>query len=1181
MSVYRLSDLLDLTSLQKMADSHYRAAGMPIGIIDAIDGSILVGSGWQDICVKFHRINPVSLQRCQDSDSYIKDRLVKGEACHNKCMNGLWDIGMPIVVAGRHLATMFLGQFFYQGEAPDREFFIQLAREFGFDVDDYLAALDRVPVFSREKVENILEYNKALVSFIADLAENALLKIKADEEIRESERKFHAIFDQTYQFLGLLSSDGRLLEANKTALRFFRIEEADVIGRLFWETPWWAHSPVLQEKVRLAIQKAAKGEFIRFETTHTAADGNLHYVDFSLKPVTDETGKVVLLIPEGHDITERKRVEDEIRREKALLRCIIDSIGDLIFIKDMDGVYQACNKAGEEFIGLPESEQMGKTDLDFFGREVAEVIRERDRQILASGKEGRFEEWVNYRDGKMGLFETVKAPFYGPEGIQQGVVGISRDITERKRVEEQFRKLWRAVEQSPATIVITDTAGKIEYVNQKFTELTGYAPQEAVGNNPRILKSEHTPREEYAKLWSTISAGGEWRGEFQNKKKNGDLYWESATISPILNELGEITHFLAVKEDITERKQVQAQLEQSLSLLRATLESTADGILVVDSNGRFTSYNRKFQEMWGIPDSLLQSGADDQTLAYVRDKLIDPETFISGVQALYEQPDAESFDIIKFIDGRTFERYSQPQRLGDRIVGRVWSFRDITERKRMEEALRESEERYRALIELSPDAIFIRTDGRLIFANCEGAKLLGMEQPEDIYGRKALDFVHADSRDLVMQRMTEALQTGKPNPPEEIMFVRVDGSQIPVEVASVPFRYKGDISLMTIARDITDRKRMQAELLKTQKLESLGVLAGGIAHDFNNILTGIIGNVSLARMQVGEGHKAVARLAASENALARATDLTRQLLTFARGGEPIKKIIEVGGLLKEAASFAIHGSTVKCKFVLADDLWLVEADEGQLSQVIQNLVINARQAMPEGGTLTLEAVNVGSTQEGKRIVQISVADSGTGIPEHHLQRIFDPYFTTKQLGSGLGLATCYSIIKRHGGNITVTSTLGKGSTFYVDLPASEQGRIVETGIKMEIVHGSGPVLVMDDEEPVREATQAMLEELGYTVECTENGSDAVDLYLKRKKEGIPFSAVIMDLTIPGGMGGKEAINMLLMLDPNVKAIVSSGYSTDPVMANYREYGFVAVLRKPYRAQDLSAILHDCLSSDHL
>jgi len=297
MSDYRLADLLDLAILQKMADAHYRAAGMPIGIIDAFDGTILVGAGWQDICVKFHRANPVSLQRCRESDNYIKNRLAEGEACHYKCANGLWDIGMPIVVAGRHLATMFLGQFFYEGEAPDREFFIRQAHQFGFDVDDYLTALDRVPVFSRDKVDYILEYDKALVAFIADLAEHALLKREADEIIRASERKFHAVFDQAYQLLGVLAVDGKVLEANQSALRLSGVEEVEVIGRPYWETPWWAHSPELQEKVRLAVRKAAQGELVRFEATHPARDGNLHYIDFSLKPVTDEAGRVAQLLP--------------------------------------------------------------------------------------------------------------------------------------------------------------------------------------------------------------------------------------------------------------------------------------------------------------------------------------------------------------------------------------------------------------------------------------------------------------------------------------------------------------------------------------------------------------------------------------------------------------------------------------------------------------------------------------------------------------------------------------------------------------------------------------------------------------------------------------------------------------------------------------------------------------------
>lgn len=352
MSDYRLSDLLDLTMIQKMADAHYRAAGMPIGVIDAMDGSIIVGSGWQDICVKFHRTNVVSRQRCRESDISITERLVPGEACRYKCKNGLWDIGLPIVVAGRHLATMFLGQFFCEGEVADREYFTRQALEFDFDVDDYLAAVDQVPVFSREKLDYILEYNKALVSFIADLAERVLLKLEADEAIRESERKFHAVFDQTYEFIGLLSIDGRLLKANKTALDFCGVEEADVVGRPFWETPWWTHSPTQQEQIRLAVQKVAKGEFIRFEATCPSSDGNLHYVDFSLKPVTDEAAKVVLLVAEGRDVTERKSAETEIKRQADFLQVMIDAVPYPIFYKDRQARYLGCNCAFEQFYGV-------------------------------------------------------------------------------------------------------------------------------------------------------------------------------------------------------------------------------------------------------------------------------------------------------------------------------------------------------------------------------------------------------------------------------------------------------------------------------------------------------------------------------------------------------------------------------------------------------------------------------------------------------------------------------------------------------------------------------------------------------------------------------------------------------------------------------------------------------------
>ena len=438
MSDYGLSDLLDMTILQKMADSHYRAAGMPIGIIDAMDGSILVGSGWQDICVKFHRADPVSLQRCRESDNYIKDRLVQNKACRYKCKNGLWDIGVPIVVAGRHLATMFLGQFFYQGETPDREFFIQLAHEFGFDVGDYLAALDRVPVFSREKVDYILEYDKALVSFIADLAEHALLKIKADEIVRESERKFHAVFDQAYQFLGLLSIDGRVLKANETALRFIGAEEGAVVGRHFWETPWWAHSPELQEIVRVAVQKAANGELIRFEASHPAPGGNLHYFDFSLKPIKDEAGTVIMLMPEGREITERKRVEMALEESEAKTRSILDNIGiGVALISPGMEILELNHRMREWFPGI----DPGQHPVCY--RAFNDPPREAMCDYCPTCqtlRDGLVHEATTQTPQAGGLrnYRIVSSPILNASGEVTAAIEMVDDITERLSLESKF-----------------------------------------------------------------------------------------------------------------------------------------------------------------------------------------------------------------------------------------------------------------------------------------------------------------------------------------------------------------------------------------------------------------------------------------------------------------------------------------------------------------------------------------------------------------------------------------------------------------------------------------------------------------------------------------------------------------------------------------------------------------------
>lgn len=386
-------------------------------------------------------------------------------------------------------------------------------------------------------------------------------------------------------------------------------------------------------------------------------------------------------------------------------------------------------------------------------------------------------------------------------------------------------------------------------------------------------------------------------------------------------------------------------------------------------------------------------------------------------------------------------------------------------------------------------------------------------------------------------------------------------------------------SVRIYATDITEWKKMQDELLKAQNLESLGVLAGGIAHGFNNILTAILGNLSLARMQVNPSHPITRRFDECEKAVVQASELIQQLLTFSIGGEPVKKLIAPAPLIRNAAAFVLRGTNIRSVIEPADDLWCVEADGGQLSQALNNLLINATQAMPGGGEISVRAGN--ETLESDNPCQlpagdylrITIEDHGCGIPRENLARIFDPYFTTKPQGTGLGLSAVYSIVRKHGGTIEACSTIGEGSEFTIHLPALPGMQPEEEEVKRKAEPGGcGKVLIMDDEGFIREIAAEILEFNGFEMESCADGNEAVELFKTAKERNAPFDAVILDLTVPGGMGGREAATQLRRIDPDAVLIVSSGYSNDPVIANYRQYGFSGAIHKPFDADTLTRAL---------
>ena len=392
------------------------------------------------------------------------------------------------------------------------------------------------------------------------------------------------------------------------------------------------------------------------------------------------------------------------------------------------------------------------------------------------------------------------------------------------------------------------------------------------------------------------------------------------------------------------------------------------------------------------------------------------------------------------------------------------------------------------------------------------------------------------------------------------------------------------LGVVVVFRDLTEERRTEAERLRTQKLESVGLLAGGIAHDFNNILVGIMGNVSIARAGGSCGEQLEEILADVERSTQEARSLTQQLLTFSRGGAPVKETASVSELIRDSAQFVLRGSSSRCEFELEGGLWTVEVDKGQVSQVVHNLVLNSVQAMPQGGVVRISTRNLTIGSEGLSVepgdyIVVAVADDGVGIPKDHLQTIFDPYFTTKQEGSGLGLATSYSIVKNHGGLLTAYSELGKGSIFRMYLPALPHAASEEEHTPAEIVTGAGRVLVMDDDDLVQGLAVRMLERLGYQAEVARNGEEALALYQASLEASDGYLAVVMDLTVTDGMGGSETIKQLLTLDPGARAIVSSGYSQDPIMSEYDRYGFVGVIAKPYNIQSLSQVLHDVITAE--
>ncbi len=515
---------------------------------------------------------------------------------------------------------------------------------------------------------------------------------------------------------------------------------------------------------------------------------------------------------------------------------------------------------------------------------------------------------------------------------------------------------------------------------------------------------------------------------------------------------------------------------------------------------------------------------------------------------------------------------------------------EINKRKKIEKALEDEKERLAVTLHSIGDGV-IATDtvGKVVLMNKVAEELTGWPEDEAVGTmiENVFFIIEDESGDRcenpVLKAINENGITGLKKNTVLISRERQEFNFVSATCSPIHDRDGIIIGVVLVFRDISQRKKMEEELLRVQKLESLGVLAGGIAHDFNNFLTAIIGNITLTERFTTHDPKAAKKLNEAQMACNRAKELASQLLSFSRGNSPIKKTTsDFNKLIGQTVKFATSGSHINYDVKIDDDIWPVEIDEGQISQVISNMVINAAQSMPNGGKVVIRVSNTTSEEEkgiplsDDRYVKITVEDEGIGIPKEYITRVFDPYFTTKKQGSGLGLATSYTIVHNHDGYISVDSELEVGTMFHIYLPATEKTEHSRSAKKLGITRGSGKILVMDDKDEVREATGEMLENIGYTIVLAKDGEEALTLYEQAMDCDEPFDSIIIDLTVPGGMGGTELLEKLFDLDPEVKAILTSGYSHNPVLDQYKKYGFKGVLTKPYELEKLSKVIHGVL-----
>ncbi len=899
---------------------------------------------------------------------------------------------------------------------------------------------------------------------------------------------------------------------------------------------------------------------------------------------------------------------DDPQEAKYVLENLLESSADAIGMVDARGRFTLWNWASEEIFGYSAADLQEKHFSELYPdpAELATMLT----RLRRDGFVRKYAINMKKKDGSIAPFNLSINLLYDRQHNLTGSLCIARDrsdtlralaelrmlnerleneITDRKKMEDDLREaretLRALLNAIPESIFLIGAGGVIVAANETAAKRLGKGLDELIGSK----MSELVPSEVFKRRKAYTDEAIRTRKAVHFEDMRDERFLDNI-IRPIINAAGKVSKLAVLSLDVTERKRAEETLRKSEQKYRLLVNQIPAILFKGYADWSMDFFDDKVEGLTGYPKEDFDSRTLKWTdLVVAEDQKEWKNEFLEALRTtrsyIREYRIRRKDGTLRWVQGRSQIFCDEAGRI-DYVSGVLF---DITEQRRIEAALRESEEKYRGLIETTNTAyVIVDTEGKVLDANPEYLRLTGHGELKEILGRSVTAWTAEQDRGKNAAAIEQGLKTGLVRH-LELDYAAGDGRSIPVEINATAIRTSEGIKFIALVRDISDRKRdederakLEAQLVQAQKMEAIGTLAGGIAHDFNNILTAILGNISLGLLDPSMGDRGRQRLAAAEKACQQAQTLARQLLTFAKGGAPLKELVSLENLVTEAGSLACRGSQVRCEYALAQDLMAIEGDPGQINQVFQNLIINAIQAMPQGGTVEITGENIKVGKHGRlplkkgNYVKVSIKDKGIGIPEKYLQKIFDPYFTTKQQGSGLGLATAYSIVNNHHGHISVESGLAEGSTFHVYLPASGQKIMQQPEEITELLPGKGKILVMDDEAMVREVLGMMLLTLGYEAKFAQDGVEAIEMFSQAQGSAEPFAAVILDLTVPGGMGGKEALERLLKIDPQVKAMVSSGYFDDPIMADFQKHGFVGVIAKPYKVAELGRVLNKVL-----